>query len=1032
MTRISEQVEKISGTFIDLYLAQMESLGELRESAKILREIFTFQNEDHSYTEHAQLIKKFHDGQELSPESIKEHPNFGRAIAEYGKIQDMLRRIRNITNEEYYEEAMRDESADSWTYVLNRLEQQDVEASEVQKLLDHVKISTSTTSHPTNPTSVEYTKSAMALSEILVKLTSRDVEPRQAHDEINAGIARLIATPLTEKKKTQRQEVAEGLLYLDAEYDLVAQVFDDFERKISANEKYRDLKLPDNFYAPCVWITGDGDGNPNSNEETLRYNIAEFRRRIRERYSADIEKIIAETQEGSALKGNLAIILVNLKDPNYSLESFKEELSKTVARANPEEKRSLETLQKRVNIFGFHYAKIDIRHESTDLMKTALGLLVAVGALPAIKDLDKLKLEDVKALYATHEAAIKDAFNNPEILARIRALETSGVKSELTRRIFGRLRAIAENPDMSDKMIIAEFKGAANAEATLFLLKATGNEVGNERAKMNIVPLAEEVDTLRALPADINAILHNDEYWAHVHATKQVYFMIAKSDTVRRDGIGAQFYQEKAVQDSIAQILRVLIEKDLKHLEDYVIHPYNGGGHALQRGGGRLSELPSVYGRYALKAIQQLKEEYKDRPDVLAKLKTASIDAPCFTVQGHQNGILLHPFTVGAGTLSALASQALYAEARLRGDLVDLEVEPRPGEDKDALRDRATQARQICCDKAIGAYAAIKDGTGSINRLFSEACWIAIKLNNKSSRASVRGIGDGGIEEGTTFAQIKGEGNKMLDQRAIGAEKLNSHSGLHLISWFSIKEGLEETKKAGFNLHEMFRGSKATRDAMRGIATSLFMVDFSISWPMMCDGKDRPGKDEIDALYQRYMQKVEAEKEDEISPQETLAFIEIQHRETLKLVYETIYSRAPEPDVDVKKEILRKWPEMQAEIEDRERRNRFSHVLEAELTHMSNKNPQAAPNNETIKLVESCYCAADVTNAPLGILLGLTKDRSMSRETSELSPDATPEGSTNICSAFGKIAQLQPGLRFSPASGLGRLQEGAAAAVASV
>ena len=134
----------------------------------------------------------------------------------------------------------------------------------------------------------------------------------------------------------------------------------------------------------------------------------------------------------------------------------------------------------------------------------------------------------------------------------------------------------------------------------------------------------------------------------------------------------------------------------------YKIIPYNGGGHALQRGGGRITELPSVYCRYYLRALQELtaesQKEYEaekaqisaEETDVKSRLaaleikreafqnniKKAQINAPYFTVQGHQNGILFSPAQdVGAGTLSPLVSQAFYAEGRLTGEIPDNEVE---------------------------------------------------------------------------------------------------------------------------------------------------------------------------------------------------------------------------------------------------------------------------------------------------------------------------------------------------------------------
>lgn len=55
-----------------------------------------------------------------------------------------------------------------------------------------------------------------------------------------------------------------------------------------------------------------------------------------------------------------------------------------------------------------------------------------------------------------------------------------------------------------------------------------------------------------------------------------------------------------------------------------------------------------------------------------------------------------------------------------------------------------------------------------INKLFENACWVSTKVDNKSSRASIRGLGDAGIAAGTTFESIKGKEINCLIKEQLG------------------------------------------------------------------------------------------------------------------------------------------------------------------------------------------------------------------------------------------------------------------------
>ncbi len=992
MPSISEQIEEINKRFVQIYINELAHSGDKgREEVMLLTEILNFQaSGEKSYEDCVKFMKTkiFHKAgdEKISFKDFKGNDLLARTMSELAKINDLSRRIRIIANQQFVDQDFSKTIADSPEYVFNVFAKEGLKYEDVQGFMNNVTVSTATTSHPTNPASVEYTKKAMELAQEIA-----DFSTSHNLNLVQEKMRELIAAPMTAQKKTQQKEVEEGLLYLKSIYNSVPLAYHDLEAAARESVDYRRLNLPDKLFNFAVWITGDGDGNPNSTEETLRYNIDEFRRAIKELYEEDLKKIVHDKFYPSQL-------ICGLRDGSLSTQNFIKALNDQKIAGQYDFNSALDDLIHKINNFGYHFAKIDIRHESSDIMKTVDGLLKAAGIIAADGDMMKLSAPELKFL-----------LQNPETLRRVLALDYKSIDNELVRRIFGRLKAIGENPDMSEKFIIAEFKDERSIQAVLFLLKATGNEVCNQRAQMNIVPLAEERDTLRELPNDLAKSLHDSAYLEHVKGTKKIYFMIAKSDTVRRGGVGAQEAQETAVRESIKSIIKALLDQGIRDLENYEIIPYNGGGHALQRGGGRMTELPAVYGRYALKAFSDLQKEFARDPEILEAIGKIKIAAPCFTVQGHQNYILFNPSKgVGEGTLRSLASQALYAEARMAGKIPDREVEGISATTTEAEIEekllRAEAAKFFACDRAVEYYEEVRDVTGPINRLFANGCWTSTKMGNASSRSSVRGAADQG-GKAHTVESIKGaKPNILLDQRAIGAEKLCAHSGTNLISWFTWGKALQDLKDnpQHCSLNEMYQANKSMRDYMRSAAMSLYMTDFDTSWNMMV-GTARPSDALISDHARNYEDKTKTGCQAEITPAETMSYIEVEAQKTAKLVYETMTGKEAVAGFD----LLEKWPETRKEIDNRKKQSKMANVMQAVLTDLANENPQEELDPALFELFKATYVANDTAvNAPISMMLSLTRKRT------DLA--LSDEKEIPLLASFRELEKLNAGAVVSP------------------
>ncbi|CAF4667431.1 unnamed protein product [Rotaria sp. Silwood2] len=266
-----------------------------------------------------------------------------------------------------------------------------------------------------------------------------------------------------------------------------------------------------------------------------------------------------------------------------------------------------------------------------------LAHLVQVNGL--IDDFLSLSLENQKK-------SIVQWLNNEQIIEKLMLTddELLNKSSKTAARIFGRLKLIKNNLDIFNKLIIAETSSIVNVLAAFLLLKASGNSVAEKNTIIDIVTLSESVKDLEELPNLISELIDDPIYRKHLFYRQKLIPMIAKSDTVRRNGRGAESSQEQALGKLYAMLDQ--FKNKYPELKNLTINGFSGGGAALQRGGGRVTEVAHNHGRaarfYGAKTLG---------PSLL-------------TIQGHQMQILFSPSSIALQTLQSLVAQNLYARAQ--------------------------------------------------------------------------------------------------------------------------------------------------------------------------------------------------------------------------------------------------------------------------------------------------------------------------------------------------------------------------------
>lgn len=896
------------------------------------------------------------------------------------RINTIARAIRTmaVTDVVQAHNAIKSTTAGSIDFVIRRFREENLTPSQVQQFIDENAVAWfSLTSHPTNPATVAYSLAEIALARVLS-------EPASTSEDLKSVLRLIRDVAIVADRKTPADEVHETLGTLEVIYDVALRhkaLFDKALAEFGYDKEGVRISKP--LIHACDW--SDGDGNVNITAQALNDHIAIRRSAIRTRYlshlvsvrsmlgdiSPSIERkfksietafrsIDAKTErlpdqdglveqiedlaltlchpersEGSALSGQAA--------PVQILRSAQDDKTGMAA-------QNLNDLCYLLRCFGFCFGTIDIRHNAVDLMEAAGRVLEQAGVIKAkdFEALNPLEKESRLAQWLADASVMEKchAVNAKSLL------KTNDEDSETAARIFERLQIVGRHPDICEKLIIAETVNASHALCGLFLLKAAGNEIATQKSRIDLVTLSESVADLMGIGKMLESMLENETYRAHIVARGQMIAMVAKSDTTRLDGRGAAEYAQYEAAVTTFGIIDRLKGK-YPELEYVLTSVMNGGGLALQRGGGRVTEVPALHGRAA------------------ADARANDIGPSTLTIQGHQQRIMFAPYKTAIGTLEALAAQNLYSKAGIQGEM------PPPVQNKHMNRQYARLDAWVYARTAEQAYQQLAKNNPAVDELLVAAPWLSMKAGNASSRPAKRG--EKMTEPGITPKEAVGKNPKALQGRAISGERLVAHACLPVFTLLGLAEGMEGVKmesqaalnpeKYGEPLYHLYRSNKIHRDGARVNINAAPIADFDIAWPLLV-GRPRPSRDEVLQLAKQFRETAEPHAN---APEVTLAFLEDYFLTVEKLTYEMVTGQPANDDFRHADGLKKLWPELAEQVEYQNRGAEFARVIEAMRTRAFNDNPDVQVTETQFRITQALYTAADVVDAPSGILATRTR-----------------------------------------------------------
>ena len=414
---------------------------------------------------------------------------------------------------------------------------------------------------------------------------------------------------------TVLDEVRAGLVYFTSTLaDVVPELYRDLEAAIRATYPDGDVRVP-SLLSFGSWIGGDRDGNPNVTPRMSAAALELMKDACLRHHQQRIAALASRVTLSSRMAGEPA----QLRELLAGLEALFPDVAADVRKRNPEEpyRRLFKLLAERtratrksepgaydrperlladlriaehalreqhathvaddaladvirqVEVFGFHFAMLDVREHA------------AVHRAAIDEILGKLGVQDG---YARLPEAARIAVLAREIADRrpLIPLDISGF-GEATRETVETFRTMhallcGAHPGAIGSYVVSGTTGPADLLEVLLLMKEVGlTRAGGREAQLRIVPLFESGETLARAAATIRTLLETPVYRAALEAVGEQEIMVGYSDSNKDVGYVASAWWIYRAQLEMAEVMR-------EHGVAWQF--FHGRGGAVGRGGG--------------------------------------------------------------------------------------------------------------------------------------------------------------------------------------------------------------------------------------------------------------------------------------------------------------------------------------------------------------------------------------------------------------------------------------------------------------
>lgn len=548
-----------------------------------------------------------------------------RAFAAYFGVVNLAERIHRIRRRRDYQRSTDAPQPGGLTATLRALRDDGVGFDELRELLPRLRIEPVFTAHPT-----EAVRRALLLKErTITERLIADIDRQRTPAERGADTARirqaLTASWQTADAPQQQPTVTDEVehigyylnhvlfralpVYYEAFADAIEAVYGD-------DPDYRRIDLPP-VLRFGTWVGGDMDGNPNVGADTIRAALTAQRASVLANYRADLQAlgdILTQSRSRIGVDDDIEARIARYTamlpqvaarlSPRLADMPYRQLLNLMRARLSATESagddtgyldadafiadlqaidRSLQrhrgehagrfALQRvlwRVRSFGFHLATLDLRQDS-GTHDAAVSALLGDGDWAARAP--DARIPQLHAMIDGRARIDRDAAGARATLDVLRTVREARIR--FGTHAFG-------------PYIISMSRSAADALAVLALARVAGcverddtdgETVPPDVVPLDVAPLFETIDDLRAAPEIMRALFDDPVYRAHLRARgdRQIV-MLGYSDSAKDGGILASRW---SLQRTQAELLELSQQAGVR------IVFFHGRGGSVSRGGGK-------------------------------------------------------------------------------------------------------------------------------------------------------------------------------------------------------------------------------------------------------------------------------------------------------------------------------------------------------------------------------------------------------------------------------------------------------------
>lgn len=476
----------------------------------------------------AQGLEQGHSPDQIIREFFEIHkPNFG----EREQIHFLFKVIQYVERQVVLVDALEDASYSrihrvagkgSLVQLMERARDNDLN-DKLGDLLENFGVRVVLTAHPTQ----FYTGPVLAIISDLTEAISKD-EFGTARDLLQ----QLGNTPFFQKEKPSPYDEAVlltwylGNIFYPSISNIVDKLCEFHPEKVTRNEELISIGF---------WPGGDRDGNPFVTTETTLKVAAKLRYTILSCYHQNIRALKRRLSFRGTYKRleHLELLLHHelsegeITEPlqiQYFLQELDEIEQVLVANHQGMYRELLQSFRRKLHLFGFHFASLDIRQDSRVIGAALDAVLLKYPALLPADTFSQSQDAQIEALLACRGDIDPTSVTEDVVL-------------QDTLASFGVIKTIQSlnGPRAAHRYIISNCRGPVDIANVYALLRLCG--WGDDTLTVDIVPLFETVDDLQRAGAAMEAIYCKPVYQQHLQQRrKRQTVMLGFSDGTKDGG----------------------------------------------------------------------------------------------------------------------------------------------------------------------------------------------------------------------------------------------------------------------------------------------------------------------------------------------------------------------------------------------------------------------------------------------------------------------------------------------------------------